>query len=141
MGKGTNDSIMSDFLDQSVQDCDGNEIKISRLLNKKTLFYMYSERTCSPCVEQEIKLISKYDGIKNIIILANYEDTNKFKKFCQLNEPKVKSYTGSSSDLLGMHHYISYYIVLNKDKSISDLFFPDKYSIDSSVKFLSETLN
>lgn len=134
-------NIASEFLNQIVQDTCGNESKIISLLDERTLFYIYSENTCTPCVEQEITLLNNYSVNNNIIIVSNYKYMRKFKLFCQLNNPRVKTYNGNCIDFLDMNNIVSYYFVLDSKGVISDFYFPDKYSENSSEEFLNSVFN
>lgn len=135
--------IIGEFLNQSVRGLDGVDVCVKDLISKGTLFFIYSEYSCSPCVEKQIEIINSLASSiskTDIIILTNYEDDLKFKKFCTINKIGVRVYNGSKVSLFLNKYSIPYFFEMNNKFKIKNVFFPDKSSDENTFSYL-ETVN
>jgi len=111
----------------------------SSLFEGPKLVLKVSELTCSECYEQEIENLKKYQekiGIRNILVLAKYNDIRfmlSFKRTNQIpfNILKVLHDTITPIDTLN----IPYYFVLNHGKEVSKIYIPNRNCSNESFAY------
>lgn len=76
-------------------DIGGNTLKVDDLLKKEkhTIIFRYNEKSCRPCLYEEINTIKNGINIGyNIVVLCNFYNYSDFIDFCRVNQFEGKAY-------------------------------------------------
>jgi len=126
--------------DLLIKDLSGRKFKLSDLLkvNSQTIIFRYNERSCQPCLVEEIENINR--GIKsgyNVILICNFIEYSDFVTFCRINKFKSKAYLiteGVFSDNGNEKSNIPYYTKFELNK-YDGCYIPNKNYADLTFKW------
>ena len=98
-------SYSQNYSDFTLQDLEGNDVKLSKLLEKGPVMISFWATWCSPCKEEIKKMFPVYEKYKDrgFTYLAINQDNQK-------SVSKVKSYINANG--------YSFPVVLDPDKSV-----------------------
>lgn len=112
----------------------GQKVKFYSLIKSNTLFFKYSELSCSPCIQQEIQILKKFSNSmnnSNLFVLTSYEDIGRLYRFKRINEIENLTLINISdqqlfSSLSLEKEHIPFYFVVDSNLILSSMFVPDK---------------
>ena len=124
-------SYSQNYSDFTLQDLEGNDVKLSKLLEKGPVMISFWATWCSPCKEEIKKMFPVYEKYKDrgFTYLAINQDNQK-------SVSKVKSYINANG--------YSFPVVLDPDKSVFESYsgvgIPYSLLISKDKKIISKHL-
>ena len=106
---------------------DNTIIRICEIIKAKTLVYRFSNRSCSPCVENDIMELKKLGstiGYDNIIIISDYDNTRSLINLISKFSMSFKCYNYKNNIELAIDQESSmkeapFFLVINRDLEIN----------------------
>jgi hypothetical protein len=125
------------FSDSLVLDEKSNIISKNILTNQcPLLIFRFSELNCSTCINNQLSLI--IDSLQskriNYIIISDYKNIRNLGLFKKSNSIRTQVY--NCKQLLINETITPYYIILNKNGALSDLFYPDEQFPELTASYL-----
>lgn len=126
-----------------IMDIAGNVLKINDLLKieEHTIIFRYNERSCQPCLYEEMNTIKNGINIGyNIVLLCNFNKYSDFIDFCRVNQFEGKAYLikdGSYSENGNEDRHIPYYCRFKFNK-YKGCYVPNKDNSELTVRWFGK---
>ena len=114
-----------------------NTYMLSDFSARQILFFYFSDNTCSPCVEESIKIISMYISdymTNNHVIFISPDCMPRFRDNCY-----GKRLLGLENKELGIQlekEFVPFFFTINEDLKINDLHIVNKNDFDKTSEYL-----
>ena len=147
MNKRLNRDKLNDF---SVQNENGENFKISQLINENVIIFRFGELNCESCIFYEIdnlRSLIKQERLKlsDVLLLGRYKTFKHlkiFKTLNNINEFSIYNISGNAVGNLEIEDInFPFYLVLNEDLEIVKSFVPIKGQGERTRSFIEKTIS
>lgn len=129
--------------DVSVRDSLGNTLLLSDILSNKPKYVLvcrFSELHCESCIYFAVQFIRHsvdLIGAENIVLLGSYRNNRVFSRtMYSYGVHNLNFYNVGALTLPAERDRYPYYFILNRDLTVSNVFFPDRTTPSTTERYL-----
>lgn len=127
-------------------DYKGDSIRLIDLISERnTLIFRYTELGCSPCIDEQLEILNKFqqESKQSIVILSYYRNIRNLGMLMRSHKLTIPVYNFQLNllpfqiDSLN----IPYFFVLNQNHTCSHFFIPEKNYSELTESYLQSLIN